>query len=260
MNSLKKLFVFSLCFSTFGQTLAAPPAKIKADSTEWGVKASPAMDLELIKKNAIAKVRAAASRAQSSNNLKQIALAFHNYESAYGQFPSNVLDKAGKPILSWRVQILPYIEQENLWRQFKMDEPWDSKHNLAVVEKYGMPKVYANPRVKVKENYTTYLMLDGKGTLGESAVGKKMFRDITDGLSNTLLTVESSRGAFWTQPQDIPIDFEKDVIDISEVFGDQVLVGFADGAVRALNWKNLSQTTKKALLTKNGGEVFQLKD
>ena len=64
------------------------------------------------------------------NNLKQIALAMHNYEATYGHFPHDITDKDGKPILSWRVAILPFIEQDNLYKQFKLDEPWDSREQL----------------------------------------------------------------------------------------------------------------------------------
>ena len=78
---------------------------------------------------AVAKVRMSAARMQSKNNLKQIALAMHNYEATYGHFPHDITDKNGKPILSWRVAILPFIEQDNLYKQFKLDEPWDSPNN-----------------------------------------------------------------------------------------------------------------------------------
>src|SRR4051794_14898536 len=72
---------------------------------------------------------------KSQNNLKQIALAFHNYESANGFSPADISDKDGKPILSWRVAILPYIEEDALPRQFKLDEPWDSENNKKLIEK-----------------------------------------------------------------------------------------------------------------------------
>src|SRR5947209_5856729 len=63
----------------------------------------------------------------SSNNLKQIVIAFHNYASANNNaLPNNLYTKDGKALLSWRVVILPYIEQEALYKQFKLDEPWDS--------------------------------------------------------------------------------------------------------------------------------------
>src|SRR5262245_39481877 len=69
-------------------------------------------------------------RPRSSNNLKEIGLALHNYHAAHNHFPpAAICDKDGQPLLSWRVAILPYIEQANLYRQFKLDEPWDSEHN-----------------------------------------------------------------------------------------------------------------------------------
>jgi hypothetical protein len=90
----------------------------------------------------------------SQNNVKQIALAFHNYESTFAFFPQDVKDKNGKPLLSWRVQILPYIEEDALWKQFKMDEPWDSDTNKKLIEK--MPKVFAPVHTKAKAGHTFY--------------------------------------------------------------------------------------------------------
>src|SRR5439155_8430347 len=81
-----------------------------------------------------AQVRAAAGRNQSMNNLKQIALAFHNYLDVNKAFPAST-SKDGKPLLSWRVHILPYLEQDGLYKQFKLDEPWDSEHNKALIAK-----------------------------------------------------------------------------------------------------------------------------
>src|SRR5438045_1511259 len=75
-------------------------------------------------------------RLTSSNNLKQIALAFHSFHDTYGGMPAAAIcDKAGKPLLSWRVAILPWIEEGALYKQFKLDEPWDSKHNKALLKK-----------------------------------------------------------------------------------------------------------------------------
>src|SRR6476620_2039772 len=80
----------------------------------------------------------------SDNNLKQIVLGYHNYNDTFGFLPTNQLSKDKKPLLSWRVQILPYIEQDNLYKQFKLDEPWDSAHNkpLAAI----IPKTLRSPR------------------------------------------------------------------------------------------------------------------
>ena len=86
----------------------------------------------------------AARRAQSMNNLKQFALAMHNYHDTNGKFPAaSSFDKDGKPLLSWRVHVLPYLEQAELYKQFHLDEPWDSEHNKKLIEK--MPNVLASP-------------------------------------------------------------------------------------------------------------------
>src|SRR5262245_10717321 len=66
---------------------------------------------------------------QSSKNLKEFGLGWHNFESINGHLPGNQLDGKGKALLSWRVQILPFIEQDELYKQFKLDEPWDSENN-----------------------------------------------------------------------------------------------------------------------------------
>src|SRR5262245_360225 len=115
---------------------AAPPPKDSTATPDETLTAEPAgtTDAE--------KVR---FRGKSSNNLKMIALALHNYESVHGSFPRNVYDANGKAILSWRVQLLPYLEHDNLSKEFRMDEAWDGKSNKALLEK--MPEVFASPRV-----------------------------------------------------------------------------------------------------------------
>src|SRR5207253_5726964 len=90
------------------------------------------------------KVTESAGREELTNNLKQIAIAFHNYASAHrDHFPAAAIySKDGKPLLSWRVALLPYLEQDNLYKQFKLDEPWDSEHNKKLIAR--MPKVFAS--------------------------------------------------------------------------------------------------------------------
>jgi RNA polymerase sigma factor (sigma-70 family) len=104
-------------------------------------------------------------RKRSLNNLKRILLAFHNYHDAYGYFPTDIRDKTGKPILSWRVAILPYIEQNALYQQFKLDEPWDSEHNLKLLAK--MPDVYRVGFEPRGATHTYYQVFTGPGTLSD---------------------------------------------------------------------------------------------
>ena len=85
-----------------------------------------------------------AARSQCINNLKQIGLAMHNYHAMHKTFPpAYTVDKAGKPLLSWRVLILPYLEQDALYKEFHLDEPWDSEHNRALIDR--MPATYRCP-------------------------------------------------------------------------------------------------------------------
>ena len=93
---------------------------------------------------AVQVVRGAARKTSSLNNMRQLLLACHNYAAMRNSIPAAYsMDPQGKPLLSWRVHVLPYLEEQALYDQFKLDEPWDSPHNRKLIEK--MPKVFENP-------------------------------------------------------------------------------------------------------------------
>lgn len=168
----------------------------------------------------------------SQNNLKQIALAFHNYASAMGHLPNNVYDKDGKALLSWRVLILPYIEEDRLYTQFKLDEAWDSETNKPLAAK--LPKVYAPIRVKAKEGETFYRGFAGKGALFGPDSGKGLkFSSITDGTSNTGMIFEAGEAVIWSKPDDMPFDPKKE-IKLGGLFEGMSNVAMCDGSVRRL--------------------------
>src|SRR5207248_5784084 len=123
---------------------------------------------------AVVRVQQAAAAAQSTNNLKQIALAAHAYHDVNGTFPpAATCDKKGKPQLSWRVLVLPYIEQDNLYKQFKLDEPWDSDNNKKLIAK--MPPVYAMPgKSKPGDTDTYYRVFVGNGAGWDWVMGTKI--------------------------------------------------------------------------------------
>jgi hypothetical protein len=205
---------------------------------------------------AVAKVRMSAARMQSQNNLKQIALAIHNYESTFGHLPHDILDKDGKPILSWRVAILPYIEQDNLYKQFKLDEPWDSENNKkwsdAAIKVFMSPQ--ADPPTPL--GMTHYKVFTGPSTIFEK--GRKIkFEDILDGTSNTLLVVEAGEPVPWAKPADIPFDPKKAPPTLAlPGVTDYVNAAWADGSVRVMKMSGLSEAKLKALITRDGGEVI----
>ena len=149
---------------------------------------------------------------QCTNNLKQIGLAMHNYLSAHGTFPpAYSKGPDGKPLLSWPVHILPYLEQKSLYDEFHKDEPWDSEHNKALIAR--MPAVYHCPSGRptpAKEGKTSYLTPRGPGTVFPGAEGIKI-KDIKDGTSNTIIVVDASDAAAvtWTKPEDWDIAAER---------------------------------------------------
>jgi hypothetical protein len=194
---------------------------------------------------AVQSTREAAARMQSSNNLKQIALAMHNYESANGQLPAAaVCDKKGKKLLSWRVAVLPYIEQDNLYRQFKLDEPWDSEHNKTLIEK--MPKTYADPRVEGKPGETYYKVFVGKNAGFDWEKGRTLV-GIADGTTNTIMVAAGGDPVTWTRPDDFefdPTDEKAKLPDLSRPF-DLLLVVMFDTSVKSLGLRTLKDADKK---------------
>ncbi len=150
-----------------------------------------------------------ARRSERQNKFKQLLLGIHNYFNVYRSLPpaSQHRDQNGKPLLSWRVHILPFVEQQGLYEQFHLHEPWDSEHNKKLLTK--MPAIYSNkPRLPVqqtasKPGYTTFLAPVGKGTVMGGSKPTK-FSDIRDGTSNTVILVEVSpdRAVPWTAPDD----------------------------------------------------------
>ena len=202
---------------------------------------------------AVVKARSAAARAQSTNNLKQIALAMHGYHDVNRHFPPQALySPDGKPLLSWRVLILPYLAQEDLYKEFHLDEPWDSEHNKKLLAK--MPKTYALPGREKKEPTETYYQgFAGKGAFFDGKQGTAI-QNITDGTSNTIMVVEAAKAVPWTKPEDLPFDPDKPLPKLGGHFGNIFNAAFCDGSVRAVS-RNVKDETLKALITIAGGEV-----
>jgi hypothetical protein len=208
---------------------------------------------------AVQKVREAASRTQAQNNLKQIALAMHNYHDTIGRFPPQATyDKNGKPMLSWRVMILPYIEQQNLYNQFHLDEPWDSEHNKKLLAK--MPTVYASPSDEKshKDHTTHYQGFVGKGAFFEGKKGIGI-ADIPDGTSNTIMIVEASKAVPWSKPEDLPYDPAKELPKLGLPGAKGFLASLCDGSVRFFS-PTIKPMTLRNLITRNDGNPIDSND
>ncbi len=206
---------------------------------------------------AVSRVREAADRAQSQNNLKQLSLALLNYSDVnFGRLPvAAICDKDGKPLLSWRVAILPYVEQQLLYSQFKLDEPWDGPHNSRLLAR--MPAVYKlSAGLPGPTDDTPYQVFVGNGAAFDKTRSHHIPADFPDGLANTILIVEAANAVPWTKPEDIPFDPNKPLLPLLNTSSRRgFAVAMADGSVRLVA-PQISETTLKAAITRNGHDAF----
>ncbi len=206
--------------------------------------------------SSVQSVRTPVGRTWSSQQLKTLALGVHNYEGIHHRFPpAAVFDEHGQPLLSWRVLILPYLEDPSmqaLFDRFKLDEPWDSPHNMELLA--VMPKVYAiGPDAKPGKTHTYRQVFVGKGAAFEGTEGLRVPEDFPDGLSNTILIVEGGEPVPWTKPQDIPFATDRPLPQLATVRVGGYEAAYADGSVHFLK-KDLPEKILRALITRNGGE------
>ncbi len=203
---------------------------------------------------AVQAAREAARRAQCTNNLKQIALAMHNYEATYSCFPpAAIVDPNGKPLLSWRVLMLPYLEGETLYREFKLDEPWDSPHNLPLQAK--MPNVFQCPSDPPAPGLTKYVVVVDPTSLFTGNASGSRIADVTDGTSNTLMVGEATVPVNWSQPADLSLKSSEPLLGMGSKHPGGFNASMADGSVRFFK-KDLPGQIFRALITRNGGEVI----
>lgn len=216
---------------------------------------------------AVKAAQEAAKRAQSTNNLRQLGLAMHIYHDAHRAMPPAYnADKQGKPLLSWRVHLLPYLEQQALYDQFHLDEPWDSEHNRKLIAK--IPQTLQAPGSQAGPGKTNYLGIRGKGAVlspprkdqwanpPDQQRGAR-FADIVDGTSNTLMFVEVSdaKAVIWTKPDDFEYDPKQPQNGLIQLRNGGFLAAAADGSVSFISQVVDSETLLRLFQMNDGKAV-----
>ena len=209
----------------------------------------------------LASTRVAASRVASANQVRQLMLALLNYESAHSHFPPSVLLSDSGKQYSWRVAILPFIAEQELYASYRFDEDWNSEHNRKVTAQ--TPALFQHPQAMASgSKHCSYYLITGEKTVFP-AVNKGMkFDNITDGSSNTFGVIEARKEVHWAEPRDIKYaegkidtkpggftaggfnasfcdgstNFWKDDIDAKTL---QLLIECADGA--AIDWQQFQK-------------------
>ncbi len=199
----------------------------------------------------------ASRRVACANKLKQISLAMNNYDSRTGHLPPPAIyDKDGKPLLSWRVALLRDLDEGALYREFHLDEPWDSEHNRQLIAR--MPAVYACPSVDVSsEGRTTYQVPRHAESAFPGGEGVQR-RDIKDGANNTILAIEvaSENAVVWTKPDDWNVDLDHPFVGLGGEHGSGFNFATVDGAV-SFGRMDMQASLLRGFVTRAGAEPTQ---
>jgi hypothetical protein len=209
----------------------------------------------------VMRAREAARRASCSGNLSQLAAAIHIYCGVYGILPpAHVDDEYGRPMHSWRVLILPFINQGGLYAKYNFSEPWDGPSNVKLLSQ--MPRIFSCPTRDAgttAPTMTSYVVVSSPDTMfpGPHAI---RFDQVTDGLSSTLMLVEVGNSQIpWTKPEDLDLRTMSLQINdethpaISSKHPGGANVEFADRRYRFLR-DSVTASQLKSLLTRSGGE------
>ncbi|MBI3469676.1 MAG: DUF1559 domain-containing protein, partial [Planctomycetes bacterium] len=218
---------------------------------------------------------------QCKNNLKQLALALDNYHDKYGQFPPATIGPNNVPPerqLSWIVAILPFIEEPELYKQFHLDEPWDSPHNSALARRplaqLLCPAYSSEPTLASGYAETHYVAITGSGPDAASLpAGHKQrgilgydrglsVREIKDGTANTVMLVEVQDGGPWAaggRATCRPIVGGMAASGFGSFHPGGINCAFGDGTVRFIE-QNVNPETFRSLATAHGGDIVDSDD
>ena len=202
--------------------------------------------------------REAVRRCQCQKNLREIGLALFAYYDKHKCFPPAVTtDDHGKPMMSWRVAILPYLEQQALYRRYDSKQPWDSPQNRAL-GKIPVPyfRCPSDPGTAANPTETNYVRIVGKDTVGGTPNEAVKINDITDGTANTILVAEvTGLHINWEEPRNVTVEEFMEMVAKGHVSfhsgGFQAVM--ADGSTHFI-CDTIDPKTLRALLLRNDGQ------
>lgn len=230
----------------FSMSLVAPPWGPQSDKTMLDLKLKQftsyqklfgSIDEKLIQP-AVVKTREEKLQFEQKDRLKRLGLSFYQHqqimsyrEAVAEQLPGGAeKQKEEKKLLSWRVKLLPMMGHNDLYEQFHLSKPWDSPHNLKLLEQ--MPELYQGAGV-TRPGYTTIMAFSGKRTPFEH-VQSPTLSEIPDGTENTILCVQAGpdKAVPWTKPVDLAFDFEDPWRVVGKLEYNMLLVLMMDGSAR----------------------------
>ncbi len=204
----------------------------------------------------VKKIREDAQSLVAASNLRQIGLAILNAAAnKNGKIPAGFRDADGKELLSWRVEVLPYLDHLQLYDSLDRKAAWDSDANIDSVRTTPLP--FQHPTLKVPEGKTVFLCVKGKGLFWDpSRVNSLDSITAADGLSNTVaaVVVKPEKAVPWASPEDYTPDFSDKTFGLHVDEGGNVTLLFGDGSVRRIPFEKLDEKTFRAMLTTDGRE------
>lgn len=214
---------------------------------------------------AIQSAREAGYRSTCTCRMKQLTMALMNYHDQHKTFPpAYIADANGKPMHSWRVLLLPFMEERELYARYDFNEPWNGPHNRLLADE--MPYVYRCAMEDASSNRPNYVAVVGEETAWPGATAVRV-KDIKDGTSKTILLVETVNADFnWLEPRDLTFEEALQGINppnakpsISSHYRGGVNCAFGDGGVHFMP-NDLAPDVLRGLLTRAGGETAVLPD
>lgn len=190
--------------------------------------------------------------------MQALVLAAITYADEHnGKWPTNVTDEKGKTLLSWRVRLLPYLGQKELFEKFDLTDAWDGKTNRKLVEQ--MPDCFAPARNVTKEQGVTFCQgFDGPGAAFEAGKPLRFPASFPDGTSQTIALVEAGEPVTWTKPADVAFDPKGDQPKLGGVYDGEFWVGMCDGSAYLAVTKHIDFEQFQRAVTTADGYVLDL--